>query len=463
MLDKVLQHIRYGSSAVNRSVLNIKCTRFLTSSVIRKKTNTKLKSEAEVDTGRTTSPCGEREPVISDRKKSILVPKVSSTDHIQQKEVHTEGLFAGHKPLFLGDSSTNSLSSSTGLRGLFGTLAKIKKTEDDNGNAEVDIQGLINDLRNSNEQVQYDDIGRPAKPVIPWDASISGMVYNDDPFKHVPRKVVDRLRPFKPIRIERKSKSAQYKAPELIRLKFHNSKVNDEMQFIDIGRARNKRPINTDINEAASQSRLQHSAVINSLSQFKFVRGDQHVFKVDVDKLTSFLAKEFYKSTRLTIDSEFGNSHLPLYIYLDKSLSSRRLLGRYLRKHINEHIKPLLKTILSSYDSEQAAKKFELRVQLKVDSVVKNLTEYLPSVFFSGDVVDCVTHTSPVPSFGRIYWLKNNKRHSTFWGENINNDFVFNLNGDYKITRSGLRYMKYPITLQCKTFREAFTEWEDYT
>lgn len=35
----------------------------------------------------------------------LLVPKVASTDHIPKKEVNTEGLFAGYRPLFLGNSS----------------------------------------------------------------------------------------------------------------------------------------------------------------------------------------------------------------------------------------------------------------------------------------------------------------------------------------------------------------------
>ncbi|SCV05145.1 LANO_0H01046g1_1 [Lachancea nothofagi CBS 11611] len=399
----------------------------------------------------------------NNRTPGFLVPKVNSTDHIQQDEVHTEGLFAGHRPLFLGELSVKTATSSGNLDGIFSTITKIKKVTDETKSSEIDIQGIISDLKSDDIHVSFDKSGAAKKPVIPWDASISGMVYNDEPFKDIPRTVVGRLKPFKLMRIERKNKGTKFKAPELIKLKFHNSKIDDEAQLIDINQKNHKKLTNAEYCDTMTRARHEYHAIIKSLSQFKFIRSDQHVFKTDVDKLNNLLVKEFHKTANLSIDSEFLRNQLPFYIYIEKSLSSKLLFQRFLKKRISYHIDPLLKSILGSYGTEDQAQKFEKRIRLKVNTITQDLSDYLPSVFFTGDVVDCVSHASPVSGFGRLHWLKSTKRRKSIWGKNIENDYVLNVNENYRMTRSGVKYMKYPISLHCKTFREAFTEWEYYT
>ncbi|CEP64697.1 Mrx6p LALA0_S13e00936g [Lachancea lanzarotensis] len=394
------------------------------------------------------------------QKQLFLVPKVGSTDHIQQDEVHTDGLFAGHKPLFLGNASTEPRGSRNNIKTIFSTLTKVKKVTE-GSTSEIDVQGIINDLKSddssSETAVNYEGI---KKPIIPWDASISGMVYNDEPFKAVPRTVVDRLRPYKLIRVERKSKSAKFKAPKMIKMKFHNAKINDETFLVDISQPRNRNPAKTRSTEPVSKSKEKFTQFNSSLNQFKFIRGDQHIFKTDVTKLSTFLAKEFQKATKLTVDTEFTRNELPLYIYIQNTISSKMLLKRFLLGRIVDHTNPLLRTILSSYGNSQYGVKFEQRVRSKINSMVNDISEYLPSIYFSGNSIDCVSGPSPVAGFGRLHWLNYTKRHRVLWGSNIDNDFVFNIDEHYKMSRNGVRYMKHPISLHCRTFYEAFTEWE---
>ncbi|SCU97365.1 LAME_0F19438g1_1 [Lachancea meyersii CBS 8951] len=425
------------------------------------KTRNPIASKTSID---KAAPNGDNKGPVSNRlhRAPILVPKVGSTDHIQQDEVHTDGLFAGHKPLFLGSQSIDARTSRGGLRTIFSTLTKVKKATD-GSTSEIDVRGIINDLKSEeNTQEVWTNHDGVEKPVIPWDASISGMVYNDRPFKAVPRTVVDRLKPYKLIRVERKSKTAKPRAPELIKLKFHNSKINDETFLIDINQAGSRRTPKPQWSESMAKSREAYVQALTLLSQFKFIRSDQHVFKTDVNRLSMFLAKEFQKTTKLTVDTEFTGYRLPFYIYIEKTISSKILFRRLLLKRINDHTEPLLKTILSSYSNPEHGPKFEKRVRLKVKSLIEDLSEYLPSIFFSGNAVDCVSNVSPVKGFGRLHWLTYSKRRRVFWGRNIDNDFTFNIDEHYKMSRSGVRYMKHPLSLQCKTFREAFTEWEYY-
>ncbi|CUS22814.1 LAQU0S07e00694g1_1 [Lachancea quebecensis] len=414
--------------------------------------NGRAQDEVNVNSGRLTSK--------KTGKGVFLVPKVHSTDHIKQDEIHTEGLFAGNKPLFLGELSLSFKRPSGALDGIFGTLTKIKRAADDGGDQEIDIQGIINDLQAGEKDVPTGEKSTAKRPVIPWDASISGMVYSDEPFKQVPRGVVNKLKPFKLLKIERKNRPGSSQGHELVRMKVHNSKVNDELQLVDLSKESTKRSPTLETNDSVGKAKKYYADASKSLTQFKFIRSDQHIFKTDVDKLNNLLVKEFLKRTKLKIDSEFRDNQLPLYIYINKTLSSNSLLQRFLRKRVTEHISPLFTTILSSYEREEDAKKFEKRVQLRVDSLVEDLAEYFPSVFFAGDIVDCVHHPSPVPGFGRLYWLKPGKRHKVVWGRNFETDFVFNLSNTYRITRSGMRYMKYPINIHYRTFHQAFTEWE---
>lgn len=397
-------------------------------------------------------------------KKSLLVPHVPNTDYIPHSEIQTEGLFAGYKPLFLGNSSLDEKRADV-LDGLFTSLTKIKKgTSAPNG--EINVQEILDDLQKDDTMETLKEKSHK-KPVIPWDASISGMVYNDQPFKDVPRNVVGKLKPFKLLRIERRNKK-DGKSDGMIKMKVHNPKIDDEPEVVDLLHENQRNKFNqkfgtTDTDVVIDSRKKYEIEKVNYAHKHKFIKSDQHIFKTDVDKLNRFLAKEFYKLTKLTLYSEFKDYHLPLYIYVDKSISSKRIFQSFLRKRILNNITPLLTTICSSYPTEEQAEKFKSRVLIKIDTIVKDLSEYLPSVYFTGDVVDCILHPSPIPGFGRIHWLKPTKRHNVFWGKNIDSDFVFNLNKEYKVTRSGVRYMSYPINLHWKTFDAAFTEWDYFT
>lgn len=399
-----------------------------------------------------------------DNRRSIyLFPKVHSTDHLKQDEVHTEGLFAGNKPLFLGDLSPGPKRPNNALEGIFGTLTKIKRATEDSKGQEINIQSILKDLQSEDPEVPAKDSDIAEKAVIPWDASISGMVYNDEPFKHVPRAVVSKLKPFKLFRIERKSTAGSKKVEEMVKIRVHNSKVNDELQIIDLNQESSKKVGKQDLNWAEAEARRKYDEATKVLTQFKFIRSDQHIFKTDVDKLHNMLAKELYKMTKLKIDCDFKDSKLPFYIYIDKSLSSRILFRRLLKQRIIFQIHPLLEAVISSLGNEEQAEKFQKRIQLKINSTVKNLIDYLPSVYFAGDLIDCICHPSSVPGFGRMHWLKPAKRHRSIWGRSTENDIVSNLSQTYQMTRSGMRYVKLPINLHSKSFQEAFTEWDYYT
>lgn len=405
-------------------------------------------------------------------EKGYLVPRVPSTDYIPTKEVQTEGLFAGYRPLFLGNSSFRPETGPNALDNFFTSFANIKVTDESKNSGEIDMQGILEDLKRDSAQVNLKNSkGKNRKPIIPWDASISGLVYNDHPFKDVPKNVVSKLKPFKMVRLEKVSESSKKKssAPSMIKLKFHSSTVSDEPEMVDLLNVLHSRRLppsrNGELSEADHNSfrkaRQDHEKEIKTLAfKHKFIKSDRKLFKNESDKLNRMLAKEFQRQTKLSIRTEFSDSVLPLYVYVDKSLLSKRLFCSFLRKRLTEHVEPVLSTILNSYDSQEQAKRFHGKVKLKIENIVLEVSKHIPSVHFTGDSVDCVVQASPVPGFKRMNWLKPTKRRTLFWGKNSDKDYLFTLDGSYNITRSGVKYMKYPNNLSWRTFDEAFSEWD---
>lgn len=111
-----------------------------------------------------------------------------------------EGLFAGYKPLFLGNGATET-----------------------NRQAELEeLQEILYDTRDLNP-------GEDEK-IIPWDASVGGLLYNDESFKNVPRDVVNKLRFFQPLKDNKDSAttgSAKSRKPRYINFRVHNPIVDE--------------------------------------------------------------------------------------------------------------------------------------------------------------------------------------------------------------------------------------------
>ncbi|CDO91860.1 unnamed protein product [Kluyveromyces dobzhanskii CBS 2104] len=398
-------------------------------------------------------------------RKSFFVPQVPSTEYLPREDLETEGLFAGYKPLFLGNSPLESTNNDVLLDGLFSSIRKLKNAQinSENNTVEIDVSDMLEDLKKDNQEYQklHEKI-----PKIPWDASISGLVYNDEPFRNVPRSVVSKLKPFKLVRVEKKNTKGKDMTNDKIKLKFHGTRIKDEPTIVDLVQETRKMKdkgssLDTAGNNASQGNKSKYeSERIDYAYKFQFVEADQRIFKNNVSKLTRLFAKEFLKVRNVRLASDFKESYLPLYIYVDNSIQSRVMFRRYLRTTITDYIKPLLVTLSHSYETKDLSKKFEKRVMFKVDAIVNTLSDYLPSVYFKGDEIDCLLLPSPVAGFGRMHWLKQTKRHNVFWGKNVSNDYVFNLNYDVKVTRSGIKRMRYPINLHWKNFNTAFNEWK---
>lgn len=403
-------------------------------------------------------------------KARLLVPRVPSTDYITAPEIQTEGLFAGYRPLFLGNSPIGDKRSSGPLDNFFTSFANLKLTENSERVGEVNVQEVIEDLkRDVPSKYMSNSKGRNRKPIIPWDASISGMVYNDEPFKHVPNNVVSKLKPFKIVRIERKSEQKN-PGPDMVRMKVHNSKVNDEPEMINIFNAHAKRrKSNGSVwNEGGSvtgdtyeTARRKYDREINHFNdKHKFIRSDQRVTKQDIDKLNRLLVKELHKLTNLAVSTDFKEMPLPLYIYVDKSIYAKKSFRRAMKKRILDHIQPVLSMTLSAYGIEESAKRFERKIRARVKNTVRDLSECLPSAYFTRESVDCVVGLSPIQGFKRMHWLKPRKRNNVLRGKNFDMDYMFTLDGTFNVTRSGVKYMRYPVTLNCTSFDEVFSEWD---
>ena len=406
-------------------------------------------------------------------KRNLIVPRVPPTDNIPTHDIQTEGLFAGYRPLFLGNSSINRVEKSNVLDNFFSSFANLKIVDEETSDSkEVKVQDILDDLQRETQSVEDIEkiINKNRKPIIPWDASISGMVYNDESFKDVPKNVVSKLKPFKVIKIEKNIdvKEKPNKANEMIVMKVHNSKVSDESKMVNFYELGNTKAYGKQIRSGAIlgvsrqemiDAKKNYEREIKSLPDyFKFMKADQRVYDTYVNKLNRFLGRELYKQTKLNINSHSPSNGLPLFIYLPQGVASKNALQRILRKMLTEHSMPVLSTIVANCESDTQKKGITLRVTNKIIFIISELLLVLPSYQYKDETVECLLSSSPIPNFGRLYWLKQNKRQSTFYGRNIDLDYVFNLNPEYDVTRSNIRYMRYPIALTCKSFREAFSE-----
>lgn len=400
-------------------------------------------------------------------RRSYVVPQVPSTDYVPRADLETEGLFAGYKPLFLGNSPLETSRNDVLLDGLFSSIRKLKNAQinSESNTVEIDVSDMLDDLKKDNREYQklHEKV-----PKIPWDASISGLVYNDQPFKGVPRSVVSKLKPFKLVKVEKKQPHREEELGKKIKLRFHGPRIKDEPTMVDLTQEAKKSRQNTNPSDLLMDSQSLHArnryeaSKVDFAYKFNFIEEDQRMFKHKVSKLTRLFAKEFMKVREIRLASDFKDNHLPLYIYIDYSGQSRAMLKRHLRRKMINYVSPLLMTLSHSYETKEQFEKFKGRVYSRIESISALLLEYIPSIRFKDPDVDCVISPSPVKGFGRIHWLKPTKRHNVFWGKNISNDYVFSLNYDVKVSRSGIRRMKYPVNLNTSSFDFAFSKWKCY-
>ncbi|SSD59817.1 uncharacterized protein SCODWIG_01578 [Saccharomycodes ludwigii] len=339
---------------------------------------------------------------LKERKKQLILPHVPGNANIPNKDVQIEGLFAGPKPLFLGKSSIISDDKDLTpnyhtITDFFTTLEKIGEEDNDANNNNsthnsTDIGEVINAYRNKKKNSR--------KPIIPWEASISGLIYNDKPFRTIPKSLISKLKPFKLINLEKKNtKDSLYKDNGTVKFKVHNSFVNDEVEMVNLfditddfsddrsnskSDAKKNGPFSksTLITDANLAKEWYYREKMRYAEDYKFIKADQYVFKTYVTKLNKFLAKEFYKQTKLTINNQFRDHLLPLYIYVDKSICSKNRFQSYLRKKIIDNIEPILDTVCASYEDRKQAEAFHARVMIKVNAITKELSIYLPSVSY---------------------------------------------------------------------------------
>ncbi|CAI4049308.1 Mrx6p SKDI_14G0380 [Saccharomyces kudriavzevii IFO 1802] len=428
---------------------------------------------------------GTSRPKMFGSNLHLLVPKVASTEYIPIKEVHTEGLFAGYRPLFLGNSSFSSdMRKGKNFHALDDGLPNIQVIDASEKDGKLDVQEIIEDLQktslieNVSDKEQFSS-SHKRKPVIPWDASISGMVYNDMPFKYVPKNVISKMKPFKLMRIERKSHAKNSKKPSMIKLQFHNQRINDTQELVNF--YQNKTRLHESFYSSKSYQEFKYSSTNMSKRQkmlkargdfehklknyaykHTFIKNDQELFRNELTKLNKILSREFKKLTKLSIHNEFKREHLPLVVYVSKSNNTKKLLRRSLKNKIMDHIYPVYTTILSTLANSKDSKKFETKIKGYIEKIITRLSDEIPSTYFFQDGVDCIIQPSPVHNFKRIHWLRYTKRHNTFWGRSINKDVQVSFNDKYVVTRSGVKYTRYPTNLNTQLLETAFEEWDYY-
>ncbi|KAL3233144.1 hypothetical protein RNJ44_05060 [Nakaseomyces bracarensis] len=407
-------------------------------------------------------------------RPTLLVPNVSPTDHLAPNEVHLEGLFAGFKPLFLGNSATIKPNVDFIDNGYFiSKNFKVVGASTDGDNPEKSLEKFLDTLKNTEWELEEDS----PKKIIPWEASISGIEYNDKSFKNVPKNVIGRLKPFKLLRmkINNKNKSGGKKRSTIIKqLKFNNSKVNDEMHLIDLF----NKPNHTNIRGSRSgdmsglgMQNLTKEQILKRKEHFKevmyfyhkysFLKKDCDQYKIQVEKFSRLAQREFQKVTGLVIRPRRGDYSVPLHAYINRKQCSKKILERYFRKRIYQDVTSILLTFSSTIKDDLAMKRFRRKLHRLQENTIQDLLSTIPSAEFQESDSDCLICRSPVVGFNRLHWLKPSKRWNTIRGTNISREYNYS-SGVYSITRSGMKYMRYPVYLNWNTYDATFKSWNHY-
>ncbi|SMN19516.1 similar to Saccharomyces cerevisiae YNL295W Putative protein of unknown function [Maudiozyma saulgeensis] len=429
--------------------------------------------------------------IPNEKKKYKLVPKVPTTEYISISDIETEGLFAGYRPLFLGKSTlqgseyiskydTNSMLTSLSNS----KLVDIITTSLDNPEKTAKLEELLAEIKNG----EYDEsaIKGPKSserktPIVPWDASIGGMVYPDDPFRNVPKKIVSQLKPFEPLAKENSKQENNDVSNSMIVMKVHNPRINDDLEMVNLfdkdstdkksfykkynNNRTNLNAFKLDFKKIAKQRKAFNTENKKIAYDHKFINDDQHILRSEIKTLLNYLSDVFYEQSGLTVYADTKTCVLPLHAYIELTKSSGRANRRFFRKTIIDQIFPIYNTILATYESPTDIEKFKRLTLTKINQSVKNLSQSIPSVCFtdSSKSVDCLIRSSPVPGFKRMYWLKPTKRHYTFWGHNSSKEYSLRLKQNESITRNGVRYMRYPNYINWRNVSDAFDNWDYFT
>lgn len=384
--------------------------------------------------------------------KRMIVPRVPSTEYIRDDSIHIEGLFAGYRPLFLGNSSIptegNSLSTETES-----LLLKSK----------VDTDTSIKKL------------------VVPWNASISGIKYKDEAFHRLPTSLVSRLRPFKFQPDPDMPGLGKKRRNEMIVMKVHNSKINDRPELVDIFNLKKGgkyHPLSKDsiyggmtkrdleFRKAFKKKKNDYDNELQSFAyDYKFIRDDQIRFRDTIQTLNEELIDKFEEITGLKLQLQSKEQNLPLSIYLQQNIATKRRLKSVIKSSIKFQTEPILYSLLQDFETKEQSLEFENKFKEDVKKIVSNLIEKIPSLSFvdTTKAVDCIIFKSPVPGFKRIHWLDANKRLTTMSKFNSDKEYTFPITRNQKITRTGMRSTRRPVQIYGKTVNEVFKEWDYYT
>ena len=397
--------------------------------------------------------------------RKVLVPMVPSTDHISIPDIQTEALYAGHRPLFLGNSTLQGSEYLSKYQPKFQLSPDLERELIDTFKRLVhgDDSGAKKFLKRLLRMPPYKilkrmDAGSPVPaetPIVPWMASISGLLYRDTAFKKIPNHVVAKLRPFEQIEMGTEGEDRPPKPTrDTIIMKVHNPRINDESEMVNIY---NPPPMvgtgysNLEPNPnnflyqnqngliALAQTRARFRAArkqymneIHSLNyKYKFIVDDQLAIKNAASKLNKHLSNIFYERTKLNAFSDVRGRPLPfnMYLYYQNTPRVRHNFDMFIKKVIMREVTPIYTTLLNSFQSDIERNQFEKQVSELVSKTARNLTTHLPSVVFRDPTgeVECIVRSSPVPGFKRMYWLDPVKRRAVFAKRNSDLFFTWQL------------------------------------
>ncbi|CAL9738071.1 MIOREX complex component 6 [Monosporozyma servazzii] len=385
--------------------------------------------------------------------KCMIVPRVPSTEYIRDDSIHIEGLFAGYRPLFLGNSSipTEGNSLSTERESI---LLKSKGDADTSGK----------------------------KLVVPWNASISGIKYKEEAFHRLPTSLVSRLRPFKfEPDSDMSGAGKKRRRNEMVVMKVHNSKINDRSELVDIFNLKKGgtyHPLSRDsvyggmtkrdleFRKTLKKQKNEYNNELQSFAyDYKFIRDDQIRFRDTIQTLNEELIDKFEEVTGLKLQLQSREQNLPLFIYFQQNIATKRRLKTIFKSAIKFQTDPILYSLLQDFETKEQSEEFQNKFKDDVKKIILNLIERIPSLSFvdTTKAVDCIILKSPVPGFRRIHWLDASKRLTTMSKFNSDKEYTFSITRNQKITRTGMRSTRRPVQIYGKTVNEVFKEWDYYT
>ncbi|GMM38984.1 Mrx6 protein [Saccharomycopsis crataegensis] len=339
------------------------------------------------------------------KPQQLNLPRVRDTQNISQRVVNLEGLFAGYKPLFLG-----------------------------NGSAELDPLANIDefeDLFGQNEEMGGD------QPLVPWNASIGGLLYNDDAFRGVPKDVVKQLPFFKPPEANKEGGN-QNKRSKYINFKVHNKIVDGGLFDNYQSNARSKKAfkkksIVTGANNKISftpgnvvDDTYDHYAdlfsdyLYSNDINLELIKEKESLLQCVIDNFKNKLNNELRKKYGTELLSNTPIYRLPRYIFVQrKTISSKSLFKKKLYKILLKETAMLYRMShgfrATEYNKDRFRKSFMKNVKLLVNNLVKKISIDFQNPKFADalvikKVLKSANGNAKDITFGRIYWFNPKRR-----------------------------------------------------